>query len=455
MIKYAGKPRRLNFMQKAYWQFYWPLTLTGLAMLLARQCENGILARYPDAANELAVFAYAWSCFFLFNAALVFVPQMVNRLARSGQSRRICFRFVLITCVLLTLPLAVTAFVPGGRFVISTLFDVGSDDLGVIVLYLKFLTPMVFVNGFRNYCIGLLIQARRTLLVTIFNIVYLAIIICMLIYGFTAGWRPVITLAAGQITAGLAHLIAVGLAQAVTAKREKEDSAQAALLGYGEILRFFWPVALTSTMFSLSRPILYSFLSRTPNAAMSVASLRVAFDLAMIFHSPANQARDLFVTFGFKDREGLGLFMTRVMLGLTAAMVVFAATPALDSVMKNVLGVEQTIRVMARQAFWMLCLIPTVITLRNMSHGAALVKKQTTCMGVGSIARNASIYVISFLLYRFGLLNHMSAAIVLVSGFAFEGSFSYLWLRLFARVKGPIPRADFAGALGLRRQPVV
>jgi hypothetical protein len=84
-------------------------------MLLAQQFQNSALARYPDAARELAVFAFASSVFHLFNAALIFMPQMCNSFARSPQGWRVCLRFSLRVCLLLTLPLALMGFTPPGR----------------------------------------------------------------------------------------------------------------------------------------------------------------------------------------------------------------------------------------------------------------------------------------------------------------------------------------------------
>ena len=37
-----------------YWRFYWPLALTGVAMVLSVQFQNAALARYPEAVTELA-----------------------------------------------------------------------------------------------------------------------------------------------------------------------------------------------------------------------------------------------------------------------------------------------------------------------------------------------------------------------------------------------------------------
>ena len=77
-------------MQRQYWKFYWPLALMGLVMLLGKQFENGVLASYDDPARMLATYAFACGVFFPFNALLVFVPQMVNVLARSQRGRRVC-----------------------------------------------------------------------------------------------------------------------------------------------------------------------------------------------------------------------------------------------------------------------------------------------------------------------------------------------------------------------------
>ena len=97
-------------MQRRYWAFYWPLSLTGLAVLLARQFQNGALTRFPDAVRELVIFAYASSIFWLFNASMIFIPQMANVFARSERAKRICLRFTILISVVLTIPLAVGLF---------------------------------------------------------------------------------------------------------------------------------------------------------------------------------------------------------------------------------------------------------------------------------------------------------------------------------------------------------
>ena len=116
-------------MQKQYWQFFWPLSLTGLAMLLAQQFQNGTLTRYPDAVKELATFALASSTFMLFNASLAFVPQMANVFARSRRAKKVCFRFLVLVCGLFTAPAAFLALSPVGRPIIGWVFDIDGKVL--------------------------------------------------------------------------------------------------------------------------------------------------------------------------------------------------------------------------------------------------------------------------------------------------------------------------------------
>ena len=85
--------------QRELWRFFWPLSLMGLLVLTGPLAQNGILARYPDAVGELAVFARAWGTFAFFHATLVFVPQMANVLARSAADHRTCRRFAAGACV--------------------------------------------------------------------------------------------------------------------------------------------------------------------------------------------------------------------------------------------------------------------------------------------------------------------------------------------------------------------
>lgn len=387
-------------------------------MLLAQQFQNSALARYPDAARELAVFAFASSVFQLFNAALIFMPQMSNSFVRSPHGWRICLRFSLWACLILSLPLALMAFTPPGRWLVGLAFGIEGEMLADVVTYLRCLSPLLLISGLRNFYTGMLVQNRRTSLVTLLNLGYLGVVVGVLFVGHALAWKPIVTIAVGQLAGAALHLgLTFTCVQRYYTLPSQPDHEA---LTYGEVLSYFWGTALTSVMFSLSRPIIYSFLNRLPDPNPVIAAMRVGFDFAMIFHNALNQFRHLFVTFGEQDLAGVRRFMIRVSIVVVGSMVVVAATPVSRIVLEDLVGVKGEILSMTCEVVLVMCLLPLVINFRNYFHGLALIRRTTGRMGAGAILRNVATYLLATLFFYTGLLDHITAALTLIAGFVAE-----------------------------------
>lgn len=414
-------------LQRQYWRFYWPLALTGMILLIARQCQNGVLARYDQAEHELATLAFAMSVFMPFGAMLVFVPQMVNVLARSREARGVCLRFTLAVSVALSVPVVLLGFLPAGRRIVAWTFGLDAPTLDAVVIYLRLLWPVILIRGLQGYFTGLLIQGRYTRTVTALNVVYLAAVIGMLALGWRLGWPPFLTLAGARLVSATLHLALACLLYAI--RYQPPEKPEHADLNYADMLRFFWPVATTSLMFALSRPVIYAFLNRTGGAVITIAALRVAFDLGMIFHAPANQFRHLFVTFGSDDPAGTRRFMMRVVIALSVAMAVVAFTPLSGLILGELLHIRGRTLLLARQTVMVLCATPLIITIRNYFHGRLMTNRRTRGMAAGGILRVAVIYVASWSLFELGWLNHVGATVVMQLGFTAEAVVSavFVW----------------------------
>lgn len=411
---YAPKPAPHG----QYWSFFWPLTLTGLAMVLARQFQHGTLGRFDSPTEELATFAYAWSTFHLFNAAVIFVPQMTNALARSPRARRQCLNFTLSVAAVLTIPILVMAFTPVGRWVLPRVFPIDAAATESIVMYLRFFSPLILVHALRQHFTGLLVQSRRTGLVTILQVYSLAAILAMLIVGLRVGWPASQTLGVAQVLSAATTMVAT----IVLCRRFRRAPVRAAEeeLTYRRIVVFFWPVAVTSVMFSLSRPVLFSFAGRGDAGDATVAALAVAGGVAMIFQNCLNQFRHIFVTFGSNDLPGIRRFLLRVWLVVTATMVLIAVTPLGTWLFRDLLGVEPHVLPMARHVLGVMCLAPLMICIRNYFHGIAMTGRSTIGMATGGVCRVGVLYLGSAGLYHLGWLNHATAAAMLVAGFGVE-----------------------------------
>ena len=419
--------------RRGYWSFYWPLALSSVVMLLERQFQNGVLARYPDGTAQLATFALAASGFHLFDAAVIFVPQLIAVMGRTRASRRTCRHFVFAVGLLLSLPLLFMAFTGAGQRLLAGLLNIPEALAPDVARYLQWLAPLVLVNALRNYGVGVLVLGARTGRVTVLHAVHMVALIGVLLAGRALGWGALPTIALATVASNGLHLILVAAAAAGTPVPPPSPGPPPLRVRWRDLCAFFWPVALTSTMFAMSRPVLYAFVNLTPDAVIHVAALRVAFDFAMFFQSPVNQFRHVYATYGAEDPHGVRRFMMRVTAVLVVAMAAVALSPAGRFLFGDLMGIEEAVLRRALESMVLLCAAPLVIALRNLNHGKLMVRRRTTAMGLASVLRVAAIGVASHGLYRIGWLDHRSASAALVLGFAVEALVVHLACMRHAR----------------------
>ncbi|MEE4380373.1 MAG: hypothetical protein V2J02_00110 [Pseudomonadales bacterium] len=404
-----GAPSR----QREYWSFYWPLALTGAVGVIATQVQNGVLARYEDAVTELAVFALAQSVFGLFNAALNFTPQLATQFARGPAARGRTLAFVLTVATAFAAIVATVGV--AGDALLEAAFGIEPAMRARVDAYLVLLGPVLLLNGWRLFQVGLLVQARRTGRVTLLNTLYLGTVVAVLVAGFAAGAPATGTLVGAQAIAAAAH----GAVGTVLVRSLPGGPAEPAPT-VRRLLAFFLPVATTGVMFALSRPVLYAFVARMPDGLTSIAALRVGFDFTFLFQQASNQFRHFFVAFGLDDLPGKRRFMGAVTAGITGLMLAVAATPLGDLVLRHGLGVRGAVLDRALDVILVMTGLPVVIIVRNYFHGILMVRERTGGMAVGGVLRVGGIAGLAALTSAAGWLDHVVAAWILLAGFAVE-----------------------------------
>jgi len=244
------------------------------------------------------------------------------------------------------------------------------------------------------------------------------LVVLGLISGFTLGYRPVQVLVGAEATAIVLQLLATVWVK--SRHYRPPDQLEHTTLTYRELINFFLPLSMTGVMFALSRPVLYAFISRTPDGLLAIAAMRVAFDFSMMFQQAANQFRHFFVTFGLDDLPGKRRFMALVCVGITAIMLIFAATPLSNLLWQDLMAIPDDVRILALDVMFIMCFLPTAIIVRNYFHGRLLVERRTAGMAVGGVLRVVGIYFMAQLLFTLGWLDHITASIILILGFVIE-----------------------------------
>jgi hypothetical protein len=409
--------------EQSYWRFYWPLSLMGVVSLAGGLAQNYVLLGYESGVRELAVFALALAVVSIFAAGTAFTSQMANVLVRGPLSMRSAVRFMVTLCILFSLPLALMGWTPLGRLVLPLVYNVSEENLTLIVRYLRYLSPLVLVGGASGFQIGLLVQARRTGVVTALAVTQLGLTVGTLAAGVRFRWDPVVALSLSMLVPAAANLVLTTVLQLAyhTHAALGEDRA----LRQREIAAFFLPLVFTALLFTLSRPIILAFITAQERGDLvgvetTVAAVSLAWSFNVIFQSAANQFRDFFITFGRRDLAGVRRFMARTTVVLTCLMLFVVATPLGTLFLRYLQGATgETLR-MAREAMWVLVFVPPIIAWRNYFHGLTLIHRRTGGMTAGSFMRNVAILATAWLLTALGWFNHVAAAGTLVVGFAVE-----------------------------------
>lgn len=414
-------------MYRHYWSFYWPLALTTCLMLLGMQVFNGILARYPNAEYELAVMAYALSTVLFLEIATVFMPQMVTVYARSPQARRKVLIFCAAIGLLFSVPILLLAVTAGGQRFLSRVFQIEGDMLTYVASYLLYLTPLIIIRSFYQFCVGLLTQINRTKWVSVSAFFGVVIGVIAALVGFNSGWSAQHSMVAAQLGSTFCSAVfAITVCKLLYCPEPVADFEEP---GYATLIKFFWPVSLSGMSFGISRPLLYAFISRTPDAIVTIAALRVAFDFFMMVQLAVNQFRSFFPGLGLDNLDKKRRFIALVTASLMAVMALCILTPLDRLIFQQMLGLEGVLFDIATQAAMVMLGTPLILAVRNYYHSLLLAYKRTHSMAVGSASRVGLIIACSWLFLELGWLNHWTAPLVMIISFSSELLVSWLAVR--------------------------
>lgn len=430
---------------RRYFGFYWPLALTGSIGLSGMLVKNFILLSFEDGVHELALYALAWSVFLPVQSATWMVSQAVNVLVGGRESLASNIRFFGGVVLALTLPLVWLGFSASGADALAHVYSVDEARIGGIQLYLRWFCPLPFILTALQFIRGLLIQVEATKITTALEAGRIVLLIVSLWGGYQLGWSPLLTLVVGQLaTDGLNLALHLRFLLPYRAHWQRHEPNPVRFRG---ILRFFWPVALTTLMFSFSRPILFSFITAIPPGDMPdgisldtmISGLSLAFGFIPVFMNPINQFRNVFVNFARADLAGVVMLLRLSIAGFTIIMLGFALSGLDGLFFRHLQGASRETQAIGEEAFLVACALPIIMGWRNYYHGLALAHRRTTSMGIASITRNITVYAASAVLLEIGHLNATTAMAAMLCGFASE----VVWMNLMtARWRRALPSRD-------------
>ena len=467
-------------MYRTLFWFLLPLVITELIYELGIQVINGGIARVPRPTETLAAYGIAWGLTSFLTGTVSQTRQMSMVLVRDRATFHTVFRCVAGFGGVHFLILACLAYTPVGLWVIDELHAVEPVLGGTVRSALGLLLPIPLIVGITRFLSGLLLQIRRTDLVSyammagismsvvsVFLFLPTATVqadpillpvaatyfgvlteLAVIIWGYRRFVRRTLR-KGGSMEGERAETVSgstVGeRAETVSGSTEREraepvsgsmEGEQAAgqdvegeavtrrplSLTAGYVLRFYWPLAVTIGIQALSRPIINLFVARGADGTESLAVLTIVYALAHLPYGWLNELKNLPPAFQRQDPDGRVIRRFTAICGLISfgTMVLMFWTPVQFYLLESLIGVDHAFAERCTVPLIIFSFFPLAVTIRSYLHGIALRDHRTGAIAPSGPARAGAIVIVVNVLALFDLHGAIRGVAALYSGFVTE-----------------------------------
>ncbi len=422
-------------------RFLLPLAITNIVLEFGTQMLNAGMARMPNATETLAGFGVAWGIVLFLTSPLAQARELGLVMGDGRAARQQVRRFVLYTGLVLTASLAALALTPIGHWIVEDFHGI-DERLGMTVrTAMLWLAPYPLIRGLSLYHAGLLIRHRHTVMVSYAMVASVGCSILAIFLGLPLDWVAVqpIRLPILGVYAGI--LVELGIilwgVRRVFHPQMTTPSDQV-WPSYGQIIRFFWPLALILMTQEFSRPLINLFVSRQSDGPEALAVLAVAYILGRIPYGWLNDIRNLAAS--FRDETASLQHIRRFAIGCTvvslAMMFTLFWTPLRDYILLELIGLSPLLAEMSRVPLQIFAAYSVVVAIRAYYHGIALLERRTTALAPSAPARLAAVWLSLLVLPFLGITGATMGIAALFSGFAMEAVTVWWGLRGYRYVLG-------------------
>lgn len=387
--------------QQKIFAFWLPLALSALLMSVEGPWIQAVISRSPDAALHLAAFGQVVVLSVTIEAPVIMLLATSSALSRHQQAFRVLWRFMMVLNAVLTVIAGLFAFTPLLDVYLGSLLGIPRDiveaarpGMVIMILWTAFI-------GYRRFYQGVLIRQGQT------RTIGYGTLVRVVVSGGVALGLGGLTGMPGTQTGAFALVLAVG-AEAIYAwyvSRPEVEKVRrtplppgARLLTYRAALRFHVPLALTSLLTLLVRPVIDSGLATLPDAKLALAAFPVIFSIVLLLRSGGFAWQEVVIALnrGKAQMQALDRFTWLLGWSSTGFMVLFAFTPLIDVYSQVILSVPEALRPAVVIGTRVAVLIPLLTTLQSYWRALLMLTDTTApvyqAMIAGFVATGATMW---------------------------------------------------------------
>ncbi len=402
--------------------FWLPLAATWLMMALEGPYITAIVARMPEAAFNLAAYGIAFSIAWIVESPIMMILTASNALVRCQESLQALRRFTYALNVALTVVLALVALPPVFG-VLARVMNLPPEIARLAHLSTAATLAWPAAIGYRRFYQGLLVRAGLTHRVAYGTVVRL---VTMSVAAAALAWRsslPGAVIGAASLTAGVVAEAAASrrMARGVLRRLESTPPPEGrAPLTTGAIVRFYFPLALTSVLSLITLPVITFFMSHSRRPIDSLAVLPVVNAFVFLFRSGGFAHQEVVVALGGSRWEHAPEMrrVTWLLGGLASGgLALVAMTRLADTWFQSVSGLTPDMAAFAITPTRVLLLLPALEYLLACQRGLLILDRRTRAVTAGTAVEALGIGVALVLCVSgLDLVGAMAAALAIMVG---------------------------------------
>lgn len=379
------------------------------------------IARLSDAKFNLAAFGIAGAFAMIVEAPIIMLMSASTAIVTGRHSYKKLKKFTDILNAFITGIQLLILIPPVFRFIVIRLMGVPEEVSELAHKALLIFLPWAASIGYRRFYQGLLIRNNLTRRVTYGTLVRLTVILVTGLLLYTAGAKGAYTGAAAMSLAVLIESLATRLmADSTIRSVMQKDDRENIHMGLRTILKFYYPLALTSILSLGVHPFVTFFLGRSRMAVESLAVLPVVTSLVFIFRSMGLSYQEVVIALIGERRQNYGLlrnFAVRLGIIVTVLISVLAFTPLADLWFINVSGLTKELADLSYLPLKIMVLLPALTVLLNFQRSLLVVSGNTGPISVATATELAGIILVLLVCVVFlGMTGVVAASLAFMAG---------------------------------------
>lgn len=411
-----------NLTYKKIFYFWMPLAATWLMMSVEGPFLASIIARLAEPKYNLAAYGIAFSFALVIESPIIMLLSAATELVNDYQSFMKLRNFTYVMNAVLTAVYILFIIPPIFYFIAEKIIGLPDEVAHLTHIASIILIPWPGAIGYRRFYQGILIKYNYTKRVsygTVVRLVSMAVTAVILFSFFNLPGVVVgaVSLSVAVVSESIAsRFMTVNLIKQI---RESESSGEDNL-SYSSIIKFYYPLALTSVMALGVHPIVTFFLGQSRMSLESLAVMPVVNSLVFIFRSVGLSYQEVGIALIGKKAEGYKKLRNFAFFGgISAAstLLLIGLTPLSDFWLFDVSGLTKELADFASLPVIIMGIMPALTFLISFQRAVLVHERRTTQITYATIIEVSGIVISLFaMIYLFDSVGAVAATASYILG---------------------------------------